>query len=67
MTKSTGASFDYVAKTSELETILAKLQSNDISLDEAIKLHETGKKLVAELEGYLKTAEVIVRQRVAGE
>ncbi len=67
MAKSTEASFDYAAKTAELETVLAQLQSDDISLDEAIKLHDVGKKLVAELEEYLKTAEVTVRRRVAGE
>lgn len=66
MTKSTGTSFDYVAKTAELDAVLAQLQSNDISLDEAIELHGTGKKLVAELEEYLKKAEVTVR-RIAGE
>lgn len=67
MAKSTKTAFDYAAKTAELEALLAQLQRSDITLDEAIKLHDDGKQLIAELENYLKTAEVIVRQRVAGE
>lgn len=67
MTKITDEHFDYAAKNAELEALLAQLQNNDISLDEAIRLHDAGKKLVAELEKYLQTAEVTVRRQVAGE
>lgn len=41
----------------ELDEVLARLQQDDIDIDEAMKLHEQGTKLVAELETYLKTAE----------
>lgn len=60
-------SFDYTAKTTELETVLEKLQSKDVSLDEAVKLHEQGRVLVAELENFLKHAENTVKKQVAKE
>ncbi|MCA9334160.1 exodeoxyribonuclease VII small subunit [Candidatus Saccharibacteria bacterium] len=41
----------------QLDEVLARLQQDDIDIDEAMKLHEQGTKLVAELETYLKTAE----------
>jgi exodeoxyribonuclease VII small subunit len=59
--------FDYAAKTEELEGILAHLQSEDIQLDEALKLHETGKKLIAEIEDYLRHAENEVKKHLAKE
>lgn len=60
-------SFDYAAKTAELEAIVASLQSSDVSLDEALKLHEKGQKLVAEIEDFLKTAEVEITKRTVAE
>lgn len=36
-----------------LDDIIAKLQSEDLDIDEALKLHEQGQKVVAELEKYL--------------
>lgn len=48
---------DYQSLNDELEAILAKLQSGDISIDEAMPAYERGVKLVAELEAYLETAE----------
>ena len=59
--------FNYAAKLSELEGVLAALQDVDVTLDQAIKLHETGRNLVAELEQYLKEAEVIVKKQVVGK
>lgn len=58
--------FDYSQAMTELEGILAALQSNDISIDRAIALHVHGKKLVGELEAYLQQAEVVVKKQVAG-
>ncbi len=51
------AAFDYNAKTTELDMVLVKLQDADTPLDEAMKLHETGKALVKELETFLQHAE----------
>lgn len=67
MTKKDYKDFDYIAKTAELEQILAQLQSSETSLDAAIKLHATGKKLIVELEEYLKEAELTVKHQTAGE
>ena len=63
MTKQT--EFDYAAKTAELETVLAKLQNTDTPLDEAMKLHETGRVLIVELEKFLKQAENEVHKQLA--
>lgn len=63
MTKQT--EFDYAAKTAELEALLAKLQNTDTPLDEAMKLHETGRVLVSELEKFLKQAENEVHKQLA--
>ncbi|MCA9337367.1 exodeoxyribonuclease VII small subunit [Candidatus Saccharibacteria bacterium] len=41
----------------QLDEVLARLQQDDIDIDEAMKLHQHGTKLVTELETYLKTAE----------
>lgn len=41
----------------QLDSIVSKLQEDDLDIDEAMKLHEQGMKLVDELEKYLKTAE----------
>lgn len=41
----------------ELDEILTKLQSNDLDVDEAIKLYERGMEVAKEIEKYLKEAE----------
>lgn len=41
----------------QLDSIVSKLQEDDLDIDEAMKLHEQGMELVDELEKYLKTAE----------
>jgi len=48
---------DYAALNAELEEILAKLQSGELNIDEALPAYERGMALVKELEDYLKTAE----------
>jgi exodeoxyribonuclease VII small subunit len=48
---------DYQALNDELNEILAKLQSDDLSVDEALKGYERGIAITKELEKYLKTAE----------
>lgn len=64
MTKTT---IDYAKTLAELETVLARLQDAETSLDEAIALHKKGKALVTSLEGYLKDAEIVVQKQVAGK
>lgn len=56
--------FNYRAKAEALEQIVAKLQSPDIEIDEATKLHTAGLKLVDELEAYLNQAEITVKKHV---
>lgn len=57
--------FDYASHITELEKVVAQLQDSDVSLDEAIKLHEKGKALTAELQAYLDKAELVVRKHMA--
>lgn len=48
---------DYQGLSSELEQILERLQSGELSIDEAMPAYERGMQLIKELEAYLKTAE----------
>ena len=48
---------DYKKLNSELESILEKLRSNDLDIDESIKLYERGSEIIKILEDYLKNAE----------
>lgn len=57
--------FNYREKAEELERIVAALQSPDIEIDEATKLHVEGLKLVGELEAYLNQAEIMVKKHVS--
>lgn len=57
--------FDYRVKAQELEGILTSLQKPDIEIDEAMRLHTEGLKLIHDLELYLQQAEVMVKKHVA--
>lgn len=59
--------FDYSGKMAELETVLGKLQSADVALDDAMQLHEQGKALIAELEDFLAHAENTINKQLAKE
>lgn len=48
---------DYQTLQTELDEILASLQSGELSIDQAIAAYERGQAIVAELEKYLKQAE----------
>lgn len=48
---------NYEELTVELNEILAKLQSTDLAVDEAVKVYERGVAIAKELETYLKQAE----------
>jgi exodeoxyribonuclease VII small subunit len=52
----------YRELSDQLETILARLQADDIDVDEALALHEQGSKLIAQLEARLTDAEHTVKQ-----
>lgn len=57
MTKKPTSKTNYQNLSSELESILARLQSADLDIDEAVKAYERGMTIAKELEVYLKTAE----------
>lgn len=59
------AEFDYRKKSDKLEKIVEQLQDPDIQIDEAVKLHAAGLKLIEELEAYLNQAEVEVKKHVS--
>jgi exodeoxyribonuclease VII small subunit len=48
---------DYRKLNDELDEILERLQSGELSIDEAVPAYERGMQLVKELEGYLQSAE----------
>lgn len=48
---------DYQQLNDELDTILTRLQSGELSIDEALPAYERGIQLVKDLEAYLQTAE----------
>jgi exodeoxyribonuclease VII small subunit len=54
--------FDYAAKSTELERIVTELQNPEIDIAEATALHTAGIKLIGELEAYLTKAEIEIRK-----
>ncbi len=54
------AEIDYKKVSQRLDEVLAALQSPDISIDEAITLHKEGNELIAQLDTYLKKAEITI-------
>lgn len=56
---------DYQALSRELDEIVTKLQSEDVAIDDAIKLHGRGIEITKQLEKYLKDAENTV-SKVSG-
>lgn len=52
----------YAELQSELDTILAKLQSEQADIDEAMKLYERGEKIIKQLEQHLAKAENTIKQ-----
>jgi len=47
---------NYHKLNEELDEILRELQSGELDIDDAVKKYERGRKIVAELETYLKLA-----------
>lgn len=56
----------YQQLQSELDEVLLKLQSTELDADEAVKLYESGLKLVKQLEIILKSAENTASKLKAG-
>ena len=56
---------DYRALSAELDELLARLQSGELSIDEAVPAYERGLELVKQLESYLKDAEQTVTKLTA--
>jgi exodeoxyribonuclease VII small subunit len=53
---------DYQTLSSELDQVLASLQTPGVHVDEAVKLYEEGLKLVKQLEKHLQQAENKIEQ-----
>ncbi len=62
MSKSTAKQPNYQALKAELEEVLAKLQTEDLDVDQALILYQRGLELVQQLDAYLKTAENTVKE-----
>ncbi|HTB48916.1 MAG TPA: exodeoxyribonuclease VII small subunit [Verrucomicrobiae bacterium] len=62
MTKAKPASPTYEALKTELDTVMAELQREDLDVDTALQQYQRGLELVQQLEAYLKTAENKVRE-----
>ena len=48
---------DYATLSKELDDILDQMQSEDLQVDQAVKLYERGAEITKQLEAYLKSAE----------
>lgn len=53
---------DYQSLNLELESVLARMQQPDVSIDDAVKLYEQGLRLISELETSLEQAENKIEQ-----
>lgn len=53
---------DYAALSQELDSLLEKLQSEDMQVDEALSLYERGMEITKQLEKHLKHAENTVQK-----
>ncbi len=58
---------NFEASLKKLETIVRKLEDEEIPLDESLKLYAEGKKLAKECETELQAAENRIRQLVEDE
>jgi exodeoxyribonuclease VII small subunit len=62
MTKAKSTKPNYQTLKNELEGVMAKLQDEDLDVDEALSLYQRGLELVKQLDSYLKTAENTVNE-----
>jgi len=61
MAQSSASKLTFQELSSQLDEVLAQLQTDDVDVDEALKLYEQGTKLITELEKRLEAAEHSVR------
>ena len=54
---------NYQKLKAEFEEVLDSLQNPDTDIDEALKLHAKGQKLLAKLEVYLKEVETKINDK----
>ncbi len=54
---------NYQKLKSDLEEVLDALQNPDTDIDEALKLHEKGQKLLKQLEAYLSDVETKISSK----
>lgn len=50
----TSKKFHYAANITKLEEIVARLESGDVAIDEALELHKQGQKLADDIAAYLE-------------
>lgn len=53
---------DYQKLQTELEAILAELETGELDVDKAVKQYQRGQEIVKLLETYLKTAENTIKK-----
>jgi exodeoxyribonuclease VII small subunit len=53
---------NYATLRHELDVLLEKLQSDDVEIDEALKLYERGVEITKQLENYLESAENTIQK-----
>ncbi|MDB5185776.1 MAG: Exonuclease small subunit [Candidatus Saccharibacteria bacterium] len=53
---------DYTLQAAELDTVLARLQDDTISVDEAVKAYERGMELIESMQAQLKDADNKVKK-----
>ena len=46
----------------ELDSLLQRLQSDELDIDEAIELYQRGLELIKEMENYLKSADNTIQE-----
>ncbi len=53
---------DYLKLSNELDQIVSKMQDDNTSIEESMKLYERGVEVIKELNAYLETAENKIKQ-----
>lgn len=58
----TQKTIDYASLRAKLDEVLLRLQSDEVDIDEAVKLYKQGVELLAQIEAYLETAKNTVEK-----
>ena len=67
MTEQAADQMSFEAAMAELETVVSRLETGDVALEDAIKLYERGAALRAHCEARLKAAEAKVEAITLGQ